>query len=48
MSIPSNKNELLSQLKEKTKENINNLTQKGLIYKEGEFQKNYIQNNEIQ
>ena len=44
---PSTK-ELLNQLKEKTKENIKSLVQKGSIYKEDQLQKNYSVNQSME
>ena len=48
MSSPSANKELLNQLKEKTKENLNNLREKGLIYKEDQLQKNYTVNKPME
>ena len=50
MSTPSSSTtkELLKQLKEKTKENIKSLTEKGSIYKEDQLQKNYSVNKPME
>ena len=48
MSTPSDNKELLSLLKEKTKENIKSLIEQGLIFKEEELQKNYTVNNSVE
>ena len=50
MSNPSSSTtkELLKQLKEKTKENIKSLTEKGSIYKEDQLQKNYSVNKPME
>ena len=50
MSTPSSSTtkELLNQLKEKTKETIKLLTEKGSIYKEDQLQKNYSINKPME
>ena len=50
MSNPSSSTtkELLNQLKEKTKETIKSLTEKSLIYKEDQLQKNYSVNKPME
>lgn len=44
----SNQRELLTKLKEKTKENIKSLLDKEMIYSDDKLQKNYIQNHSLE
>jgi hypothetical protein len=48
MSVPSDDKELLSQLKEKTKENLKTLAEQGTIFKDEQLQKNYTVNNSVE